>query len=71
MMRHRCVLSVILKLFAEAFACEENTALHCAEGETHLFSDLAVLISGHIHVERDAVVIAERIQRFGDLLYGI
>lgn len=63
-------LAIVLQKGLEAFAGEEDAALHCAKGEIHLLCDFVVLVAGHMHREGDAVVVGEGVDGFGNLTGG-
>ena len=52
----------------EFFAREENAALDRAERQIHLLGDLVVLVTGHMHRERNAVFVGELVDCVGDLV---
>ena len=50
-------LAIVCKTLLKFLAGEEDAALDGAEGEVHLFGDLAVLVACDMHREGDAIVV--------------
>ncbi len=64
-------LAIVAEAFLQFLAGEENAALYSAERKIHFLSNLAVLVTGDVHGERNAVFVGEFADSSGDFLCTI
>ena len=64
-------LSEVFQLFAKPFSCKEYAAFYRAEREIHLFSDLIIFVSRHVHVKRYPVIVRKFVKGGRNLFYGV
>ncbi len=57
------------KLLAESLAGEEDAALHRTHGKIQLLGNLAIFITGHVHIERHPEIIIESSENSIDFLH--